>query len=231
MHKNVCRPNVGESKASHSDLRDTTRRQLWNLLQEGVRLSRYYHTMVQRMSRRNHLLIMIQLVLGAVSLCLAVLSADYFTRIVASLLSAAVAFIALLLVISNYPEKLATIRMISQRCSEMVVDIRSLWNKTEAGLADPSAIPERRESIERELLHATTPATHVGIRTSNRINRKAVADVSESVRKDPTSSHQNEESAADGIEGAVGVPPRPGRAAYVPPPEPSPSGKPQQEQV
>ena len=162
-----------------------TRRQAWTLLQDVVRLSRYYKHLVVSMARRHRMLLLVQAIIAVSGGILLTLS-DLVGEIVVtrqgletlpwSIASFLVAAISVWILMHNFSDKLATARIIIEQCDAVAIKVRKLWLDIEAGTVDSTEARLRWLQLEEDLQRATSAATRMDIRTRTRINNKAEAE-------------------------------------------------------
>ena len=159
---------------------DVTRRQVWMLLHEVIRLSHYYQYVIGRLRFWNRTAVMSQVgIATGGGVLFFVQSVDSVVSVVAMFV---VAFVSIMFLVLRYPERLSTAAQISARCSEIEVETRALWSDIESGLLSQDQASSRWHDIEIALDEATVLETHIG--THKGINRKAEADAARLVKEE-----------------------------------------------
>lgn len=127
-----------------------TQGRVWNLLLDSNRLTRYYGKLASRMIGRRSLR---TLALGFFATSAAVSLLNIIPPVVELVTSAAVALLTVWMMVDNHAQKLAVVRLVSERCQELETPSRSVgpvdWILPACPLGDGITTPYPRRHTDR----------------------------------------------------------------------------------
>ena len=143
-----------------------TQGRVWNLLLDSNRLTRYYGKLASRMIGRRSLR---TLALGFFATSAAVSLLNIIPPVVELVTSAAVALLAVWMMVDNHAQKLAVVRLVSERCQELETEIRTLFLNRDR--LDDLQARSKLEELGREIDRVTARPESVGVRIDDALNK------------------------------------------------------------